>query len=94
MEAAGIDVLEGGNLLDMDELKGIGSDSTHDSIQMYLREIGQYPLISGEDERELAKRIEKGDMEAGALLLAKGQSSPRGFYCEKVCREIKRSNAS
>ncbi len=68
MEGAGIDVLEGGNLLDMDELKGIGSDSTHDSIQMYLREIGQYPLISGEDERELAKRIEKGDIEAGSLL--------------------------
>lgn len=69
MESAGIDVLEGGNLLDMDdELKLPGSDSTHDSIQMYLREIGQYPLISGEDERELAKRIEKGDMEAGSLL--------------------------
>lgn len=69
MEAANIDVLEGGNLLDMDdELKLAGSDSTHDSIQMYLREIGQYPLISGEDERELAKRIEKGDIEAGSLL--------------------------
>jgi RNA polymerase primary sigma factor len=69
MEGAGIDVLEGGNLLDMDdELKATGSESTHDSIQMYLREIGQYPLISGEDERELAKRIEKGDIEAGALL--------------------------
>jgi RNA polymerase primary sigma factor len=70
MEAANIDVLEGGNLLDMDEdLKVSGSDSTHDSIQMYLREIGQYPLISGEDERELAKRIEKGDKEAGTLLM-------------------------
>ena len=69
MSAAGIDVLEGGNLLDMDEdMKLGGSDSTHDSIQMYLREIGQYPLISGENERELAIRIEKGDMEAGTLL--------------------------
>ena len=69
MSAANIDVLEGGNLLDMDDdLKAIGGDSTHDSIQMYLREIGQYPLISGDDERELAKRIEKGDMEAGSLL--------------------------
>lgn len=68
MEAAGIDVLEGGNLLDMDELKAAGSDSTHDSIQMYLREIGQYPLISGDEERELAQRIEKGDMEAASLL--------------------------
>lgn len=70
MSAAGIDVLEGGNLLDMDDdlLKLEGRDSTHDSIQMYLREIGQYPLISGDNERELAIRIEKGDMEAGALL--------------------------
>ena len=67
---AGIDILEGGNLLDMDEdlLKMEGRDSTHDSIQMYLREIGQYPLISGENERELAIRIEAGDMEAGTLL--------------------------
>ena len=70
MSAAKIDVLEGGNLLDMDDdlLKLEGRDSTHDSIQMYLREIGQYPLISGDNERELAIRIEKGDMEAGALL--------------------------
>ena len=67
---ANIDILEGGNLLDMDEdlLKLEGRDSTHDSIQMYLREIGQYPLISGENERELAIRIEKGDEEAGMLL--------------------------
>jgi RNA polymerase primary sigma factor len=70
ISAAGIDVLEGGNLLDMDDdiTKLAGSDSTHDSIQMYLREIGQYPLISGDNERELAVRIEKGDPEATALL--------------------------
>jgi RNA polymerase primary sigma factor len=35
---------------------------------MYLREIGQYPLISGDNERELAIRIEKGDPEAITLL--------------------------
>ncbi|MFA6608406.1 MAG: sigma-70 family RNA polymerase sigma factor [Candidatus Paceibacterota bacterium] len=70
MSAAGIDVLEGGNLLDMDDdlARLEGRDSTHDSIQMYLREIGQYPLISGDNERELAQRIEKGDQEAGTLL--------------------------
>lgn len=70
MAAANIDVLEGGNLLDMDDelSKALGGENTHDSIQMYLREIGQYPLISGDDERELAQRIEKGDMEAGTLL--------------------------
>ncbi|MDB5260581.1 MAG: RpoD subfamily polymerase sigma-70 subunit, polymerase primary sigma factor [Candidatus Nomurabacteria bacterium] len=70
MNQAGIDVLEGGNLLDMDDdlTKLAGSDSSHDSIQMYLREIGQYPLISGDNERELAQRIEKGDREASTLL--------------------------
>ncbi|MDQ5962729.1 MAG: polymerase primary sigma factor [Patescibacteria group bacterium] len=69
ISASGIDILEGGNILDMDDdLTKLGSEGTHDSIQMYLREIGQYPLISGENERELAKRIEKGDTEAASLL--------------------------
>ncbi len=42
--------------------------TTKDSIQMYLREIGQYPLIKAADEIALAKRIQAGDEEAKNLL--------------------------
>ena len=47
------------------ELSGYDlSDISDDSIQMYLREIGKTPLLSGEQEIDLAKRIEKGDQMA------------------------------
>lgn len=68
---AGIDVLEGGNLLNLNaDLtdKDLNKSTMHDSIQMYLKEIGQYPLIHASDEKTLAKRIEHGDLEAKNLL--------------------------
>ena len=40
------------------------TDISGDSIQMYLREIGKVPLLSSEDELQLAKRKEKNDKEA------------------------------
>lgn len=36
----------------------------NDPVRMYLKEIGRVPLLSGDDEMELAKRIENGDEEA------------------------------
>ena len=70
----GVDVLEGGGLLNIDpdpELNKYGAkagSSQYDSIQIYLKEIGQYPLIHAAEEKELARRIENGDDEARKLL--------------------------
>ncbi|PIT96629.1 RNA polymerase sigma factor RpoD [Candidatus Campbellbacteria bacterium CG10_big_fil_rev_8_21_14_0_10_35_52] len=75
--SANIDVLEGGGMLDdsvtdMVDKKNIykrGSNiASHDSIQIYLRDIGRNPLINAKEERELAKRILDGDTEARNLL--------------------------
>jgi len=71
---SGVDVLEGGGLLGIegeDETKKYSfskSSSGYDSIQIYLKEIGQYPLIAAAEEKELAQRIEAGDDEAKKLL--------------------------
>ncbi len=74
LATAGVDVLESGGMLDEvpDEVVMRGSyrgeGSAHDSIQMYLREIGQYQLLTAQEERDLAKRIQDGDEEAKNLL--------------------------
>ncbi len=71
-EEAGIDVLEEGGLLDDFEptAKGRGhtSESALDSVQMYLKEIGKHKLLTGAEERELAKRILEGDEESKKTL--------------------------
>lgn len=38
--------------------------SIEDPVRMYLKEIGKVPLLSAEEEVELAKKMETGDMEA------------------------------
>ncbi|OHA79584.1 MAG: RNA polymerase sigma factor RpoD [Candidatus Yonathbacteria bacterium RIFCSPHIGHO2_01_FULL_44_41] len=73
---AGVDILESGGLLEMEPEEVLthkkytykSGDSSYDSIQMYLKEIGQYPLLSAAEERDLAQRIQAGDEEGKNLL--------------------------
>lgn len=71
----GVDILESGGMLDVapeeTAKKAVVYDrkkSGFDSIQMYLREIGQYDLLNAAKEKELARRIEDGEEEAKNLL--------------------------
>jgi len=76
LATTGVDILEGGGMLDIEKEEemikkytyGSRSDSSYDSIQMYLKEIGQYPLISASMEKDLARKIQVGDEEAKNLL--------------------------
>ena len=47
-----------------DYTNGSLATATSDSLQLFLNEIGRYPLLTAEEEVELAKRIERGDLEA------------------------------
>lgn len=47
--------------IDLTLPEGISID---DPVRMYLKEIGKVPLLSADEEIELAKRMEKGDTEA------------------------------
>ncbi|MEK7147153.1 MAG: sigma-70 family RNA polymerase sigma factor [Patescibacteria group bacterium] len=78
LEQANIKVVETGQLIELPEeisekvLKKsikIGGLDLPDAVQTYLQEIGKTPLLTKNEERELAKRSEKNDEEARRALI-------------------------
>ena len=73
---ANIEVVESKDLLEVPQDKALKEEletkkvisadeaTGHDSVQMYLREIGRISLLTGDEEKDLARKIEQGNEEA------------------------------
>ena len=70
--ARGLDVTDDCGRTDVADLRYENSEVasvTTDALQMFLNELRHYPLLSADEEIELAKRIERGDLDAKERLV-------------------------
>jgi len=80
-DKANIEVIEARDFLELQQQEEISKEELNratevppgvelsDAVQAYLREIGKIPLLTGEEEKAFAKRIEAGDEEARQKLI-------------------------
>jgi RNA polymerase primary sigma factor len=67
IEARGIEVTDDcarTDAVDASYVNGELAVSTTDALQLFLNEMGRFPLLTAQEEVELAKRIERGDRAA------------------------------
>lgn len=64
-------------MTDMDPYAGMGHISSDDTISLYLREMSRVPLLNSTEERELAIRIESGDIARIQLSKLDGNATPQ-----------------
>jgi RNA polymerase primary sigma factor len=66
LDALGVEIEDGGHPQSKPVQWTVGelSAETTDALQLFLNEVGHHPLLTAQEELELAQRIERGDLEA------------------------------